>query len=148
MAIKKISIIFIIVIYLLTFTKISYSEERYKIPGIFWNSLVELDNDDYEISSFIKEIFIRGIGAGVALSSSLLIIFDLSEEVRDLLEDWNIFIDRNADAIMGVMDSLYSDPANKDIKMAMICFLACEELIGFDIKPLLRRARIQALQDQ
>jgi hypothetical protein len=144
---KKISIIFIIVICLLTFTRISYSEEEYKIPGVFWNSLIELDNDDYEISSFIKEIFIRGVGAGVSLSFSLLIIFDLNEEVRDLLKDWNIFIDKNADAIIGVMDSLYSDPANKHIKMTMICFLACEELIGFDIKPLLRRARIQALQD-
>jgi len=148
MAIKKIFIISMIAICLLNFTGISYSEEMYKIPGVFWNSLVELDSDGYEISSFIKEIFIRGVGAGVALSFSLLIIFDLDEEVRDLLEDWNIFIDKNADAIMGVMDNLYKDPANRYIKMAMICFLACEGLIGEDIEPLLQKARIQALQDR
>ncbi|MBA7580201.1 hypothetical protein ES695_05045 [Candidatus Atribacteria bacterium 1244-E10-H5-B2] len=141
---KRIIIIFIIAICLLSFTEISYLAKEHPIAGEVWNGLTRIDSTEIgmsfspKISDTLKNIYLQGITGGFILSGAITGIIELS--------NWNNFIIQNREAIKRVMDELYKDPANIHIDWCLICLVACRKLKGEDVEQLLRDYRKFAYQ--
>jgi len=108
-------------------------------PGIFWNCLVELDNEyGVEISELIKSSYIKGIAKGIMLTMTMI---DLNESDHEIvLFNYN-FINSHIIEISKVMDDLYKDPANTLIKLDWMCRIAYSKLRGEDVESLIRVGR-------
>lgn len=111
-------------------------------PGELWNNLTQLDRDGVSISETVKLTYIRGIGDGILTA---LVILDPNEQVTDKLTGEIYFILENLKEIMKVMDDLYKDPANTNIKYDWMCYIACEKLKGENVEILIRDGRILGL---
>ena len=130
MLIKRIVIIFIIVVCLLSFIEISCMAKEHPIAGELWN--------DTEMSDMYKKMYLYGIAGGFILSG---IVTSTTES-----KDWDSFISQNMEAIIKVMDDLYKDPSNMYIDWYLICLIACEKLKGEDTEQLLKDFRKVAYQ--
>ena len=142
---KRIIIIFIIVFCLLSFVGASYAAEKYISPGEYWNGLTKLDTlfdkngvGISELSDFVKEFYIKGIGAGVFLTLDLI---NNDKLYLEKIRDYSFFILKNNREIMEIMDDLYKDPANVKIKIDWMCKVAISKLTGGDIKSSLEVGR-------
>jgi hypothetical protein len=148
---KKIIIIFIIVICLLSFVGASCLAQDSK----FWNHLKDID----------KTIYVMGIRQGVWMcikqfadaapnqytnkkNEAKLYAF-----LKDAGNFINLFLtgdmEKSADIIeslVKVMDDLYKDPANSYIPITNMCLIASRKLRGEPIESLLQEARKEALQ--
>jgi len=157
---KKIAVIFIIVICLSLFVGISgFSEELPPVlNGDFWNTLTNLEN-----SVLIKEMYIRGIKDGIEGSIRRFTIvkipniLDSDDYEASLLHLHFLFtISENSKTVINVMDNLYKNPVNKDIPLVSICEIASLSLIleGEEekcieyIESLLEAARKETLQEE
>jgi hypothetical protein len=127
---KKITVIFIVVFCLISFTEISSLAKEHPIAGEVWN--------DINMSDIHKNIYLQGIAGGFILSGIIISITGLS--------DWNNFILQNNETIIKVMDDLYKDPANTYIDWCLICLVACQKLKGEDVEQLLKDFRKIAYQ--
>ena len=127
---KKITVIFIVVFCLISFTGISSLAKEHPIAGEVWN--------DINMSDIHKNIYLQGIAGGFILSGMITSITGLS--------DWNNFILQNNETIIRVMDDLYKDPANTYIDWCLICLVACQKLKGEDVEQLLKDFRKIAYQ--
>jgi len=127
---KKITVIFIVVFCLISFTGISSLAKEHPIAGEVWN--------DINMSDIHKNIYLQGIAGGFILSGIITSITGLS--------DWNNFILQNNETIIKVMDDLYKDPANMYIDWCLICLVACQKLKGEDVEQLLKDFRKIAYQ--
>ena len=127
---KKITVIFIVVFCLISFTGISSLAKEHPIAGEVWNNI--------NMSDIHKNIYLQGIAGGFILSGIITSITGLS--------DWNNFILQNNETIIKVMDDLYKDPANTYIDWCLICLVACQKLKGEDVEQLLKDFRKIAYQ--
>ena len=141
---KRIIIIFIIALCLLSFIEISCLAQEPLTNGGFWNSSTFMEKLNY-ITGFrmgiLKCVLKLGPLTPKAKGSDLAIAFD---ELIDLYG----FIKEHTNAIITVMDDLYKDPANTYIQLELICEIACQKLKGEDIEPLLQEARKKALLEK
>ena len=147
---KKISIIFIIVICLLSFLGTSSLAK----PSETWNLLKDFD----------KGVFVMGVREGAWMFMEQLAEcrptqFANSElEVKflafykDVLNFTNLFLtgdtEKSVDlwkSLVEVIDDLYKDPANSYIPIANMCLIASRKLRGEPIESLLRELRKDAL---
>lgn len=135
---KKITIIFIIVICLLIFVRSSCLAEKTISPGEFWNSLTELDVNGVNVSEFIKGAYIKGIGKGILLTVTMI---DFNESDREIILFNANFISKYIVEIRKVMDNLYKDPANALIKLDWMCRIAYSKLRGEDVETLIGAGR-------
>ena len=148
---KRIIIIFIIVVCLLSFMGISCLA---KFDGEGWNHLNYAD----------KETFVMGVWDGVHLCLGQLIDYGPSRDTLKknkakfwaLLEDDFHFLDLFAtgddrktanlfETFVKIIDDLYKDPANTYISIADMCIIASRKLRGEPIESLLRELREKAL---
>ena len=148
---KKISIIFIIVICLLSFMEISCLAN----PAEYWNYL----------NYFDKVVYLTGIIAGVNMWIEQL--FDHTPHQFTTEEDKVKFIAFTLDNInfadlfviddrkkfekflktfIKIMNDLYKDPVNTYIPNANMCLIASRNLRGEPIELLLRELREKALR--
>ena len=152
---KKITIILIIVLCLLSFMEISCFANESDSPGEFWNSL-----DDNN-----KEIYIWGIREGIVMcieqiTERFLVPASKNKEntaiIEAILEDYYQFVMLfRADdyditlnllkTIANIVSDLYKDPANTYVNISDMCFLASKKLRGETIEASLREARENAL---
>lgn len=147
---KKITIIFIVVLVLLSFVEISSLAK----PSEVWNPLKDFD----------KEVLVIGVRQGVWMFMEQLadcrpIQFANSELeakfmafYKDALNFTNLFstgdTEKSVDlwkSLVEVIDDLYKDPANSYIPIANMCLLASRKLRGEPIESLLRELRKDAL---
>ena len=147
---KKISIIFIIVICLLSFLGTSYLAK----PSETWNLLKDFD----------KGVFVMGVREGAWMFMEQLAEcrptqFANSELetkfmtfYKDALNFTNLFLTENKEksidlwkSLVEVIDDLYKDPANSYIPVANMCLIASRKLRGEPIESLLRELRKDAL---
>ena len=136
---KKITIIFMIVICLLISVRASCLAERTISPGEFWNSLTELDGNGVKVSEFIKQAYIKGIGKGISLTVTMI---DFNESDREKILFNANFILKYSVEIRKVMDNLYKEPANALIKLDWMCRIAYSKLRGEDVESLIRVGRV------
>lgn len=136
---KKIFVIFTFTTFILFFIGVPCMAETTVSPGIFWNCLVELDNEyGVEISELIKSSYIKGIAKGIMLTMTMI---DLNESDHEIvLFNYN-FINSHIIEISKVMDDLYKDPANTLIKLDWMCRIAYSKLRGEDVESLIRVGR-------
>ena len=147
---KKITIIFIIVICLLSFMGISCLAEETSSPGETWNKTLSIQGKVSYIMGFNSGIVVcaakldtlisedRGFGEEIDYELEIIHLFmDLRESL--------IFINEHMEAILEVMEGLYKDPANTYIILAPMIEIACQKLKGEDVGPLLQEARKDAL---
>ena len=127
---KRIIIIFIIAVCLLSFTGIFSLAKEHPIAGELWN--------DINMSDTFKNIYLQGIAGGFLLSGTVTGNTELTH--------WNNFIIQNWGAIIRVMNDLYKDPANTYIDWSLICLIACQKLKGEDIEQFLKDSRKFAYQ--
>lgn len=136
---KKITIIFIIAVCLLSFIDISFLAKEILSPGEAWNSLTKTEKAGY----------IRGFRDGIqeCLSELVPLYNAETEENIDMLmalrklHDLCYFIWEYGRAIITVIDDLYKDPANTYIHWPSMCEVACQKLKGEDVEQLLKEAR-------
>jgi hypothetical protein len=128
---KRIIIISIIAVCLLSFTGISSLAKEHPTYEEVWNNIC--------MSDMYKTLFVKGIAGGFELS--VVITGHRNTELSDEFVDWSNFIVENGETIIKVMDSLYKDPANAYIGCALICFVACRKLKGEDTEQLLKDLR-------
>lgn len=142
---KKITIIFIIVICILTFIGDACLAEKTIKPGEFWNRLINLDRYGNKISDLIKKTYIKGLGEGLFITSAI-IEFDISKiDTEGKMFDYVCFILEHNEEIMKIMDNLYKDPANVNIRLNWMCLIACDKLKGADVEELIQDGRILGL---
>jgi len=139
---KKIIIISIIVFCLLSFMEISFLAEETMSPGEYWNSLTKLDRNGVKISELVKKNYIRGIGKGILLTVTII---DLNELDFDKICDDADFVLQYNEEIMRIMDDLYKDPANVNIKLDWMCLIAYSKLKGEDVELLIKDGRTLGL---
>ena len=132
---KKIAIIFMVVVCLISFTGISSLSKEHPIAGEVWN--------DISMADIYKNIFLQGIAGGFILAGT---VTATATSTTGLLSDWNNFILQNNETIIRVMDDLYKDPANTYIDWCLICLIACQKLKGEDVELLLQAFRKLAYQ--
>ena len=152
---KRITIIFIIVFCLLSFTGISNLAEKPFDYGDMWNSW----------SDSTRSIYIMGLKDGIQHQSTihfidqLLIIeknvFDkylkdsevveMEKKVNKVLWDFLFFEDKS---IRDVATNLYQDPANAYVSLYNILGIAFRKIKGENIEPLLQEARDVAFENQ
>ena len=147
---KKINIIFIVVLVLLSFVEISSLAK----PSETWNQLKDFD----------KGVLVFGVRQGAWMFMEQLAEcrptqFSNSElEVKflafykDVLNFTNLFLtgdtEKSVDlwkSLVEVIDDLYKDPANSYIPIANMCLIASRKLRGEPIESLLRELRKDAL---
>jgi len=147
---KKITIIFIVVLVLLSFVEISSLAK----PSEVWNPLKDFD----------KGVLVLGIRQGVWMFMEQLADcrptqFENSELeakfmafYKDALNFTNLFLtgdtEKSVDlwkSLVEVIDDLYKDPANSYIPIANMCLIASRKLRGEPIESLLRELRKDAL---
>ena len=141
---KKTIVIIIIVFYLLIFVGFSYAVEKSISPGEFWNRLTKLDNSDViisDVSTLIKQFYIKGIGEGIMLTGPGIGL-DFDEPTLDKMRFYSSFILENNQEIMEIMDDLYKDPANVKIKLDWMCITAVIKLVGDDFEVKLQAGRL------
>ncbi len=132
MLIKRIIIIFVIVVCLLSFVGISSLAKEHPTYGEIWNNI--------NMSDMYKILFVKGIAGGFELSG-IIIRNSITDEKFDELVDWSNFIVQNGETIIRVMNELYKDPANTYIDCSLICLVACRKLKGEDTEQLLKDLR-------
>ena len=152
---KKIIIIFIIALCLLSFIEISCFANGSGSPGEFWNSL-----DDKN-----KEVYIWGIREGIVMcieqiTERFLVPASKNKEniaiIEAILEDYYQFVMLfRADdyettlnllkTVVNIVSNLYKDPANTYVNISDMCFLASRKLRGEPIDSLLGELRKKAL---
>jgi hypothetical protein len=140
---KKIFIVFIIVICLLIFVGTTCLAEKTITPGEFWNRLVNLDRNGNKISEIIKKTYIKGIGEGIFITSAIIDLSTIDNEGK--IFDQVYFILEHNEEIMRIMDNLYKDPANVNIRLNWMCIIACDKLKGEDVESLIQDARMLGL---
>mgnify|MGYP001060248416 CR=1 FL=1 len=144
---KKITIIFIIVICLLSFVEISCLAKEPVNYGEFWNILSEHE----------KIIYLLGLRDGIKTvttdctmrfapylrkeSESRKVGLDFFNEYADYV---NFLSTENA-TVKKIIDDLYKDPANTYIDFSTITKIAYQKVKGEDIELLLQKAREEAL---
>ena len=147
---KKITIIFIVVLVLLSFVKISSLAK----PSETWNQLKVFD----------KRVLVFGVRQGAWMFMKQLADcrptqFANSElEVKflafykDAFNFTNLFLTGDAEkgidlwnSLVEVIDDLYKDPANSYVPIANMCLIASRKLRGEPIESLLRELRKDAL---
>jgi|SRR5665648_62659 len=139
---KKIIIISIIACCLLSFMEISCLAEKPMSPGEYWTGLTKLDRNGVKISELVKKNYIRGIGKGIL---STVTIIDLNELDFDKICDHANFVLQYNEEIMKIMDDLYKDPANVNIKLDWMCLIAYSKLKGEDVELLIKDGRTLGL---
>ena len=147
---KKITIIFIIVICLLSFVGTSSLAK----PSETWNMLKDFD----------KGVFVMGVREGAwmlieQLADCRPTQFANNEAkikfmafLKDVVNFTNLFLtgdrEKRVDlwkSLVEVIDDLYKDPANSYIPTANMCLIATRKLRGEPIELLLRELRKDAL---
>jgi len=111
-------------------------------PGELWNGMKALDRDGLKISETIKKIYIRGIADGIML---VVTIVKLNEQDTEKITNQTYFILKYIEEIMKIMDDLYKDPANVNIKLDFMCLIAYSKLQGENVEALIRDGRILGL---
>ena len=111
-------------------------------PREFWNGLTKLDRNGVKISEFVIKNYIRGIGKGILLTSTII---DLNKLDFDKICDHAYFVLQYNEEIMRIMDDLYEDPANVNIKLDWMCLIAYSKLKGEDVELLIKDGRILGL---
>ncbi len=140
---KRIIIIFIIVVYLMSFVEISCLAEEIPKPGEVWSSFLKLDTIcGQKISNIVKKIYIRGMGQGMEITSTLGLTYEDNEKIYDQAS----FIVKHVEEIVEIMDDLYEDPANVHITLGWMCIIACDKLKGEDVEGLIQDARLLGLE--
>ena len=168
---KRIIIIFIIVICLLSFMEISYFAEKLFNYGETWNSMSENEKGVYLIatqSALFESItafgdyivsYFKDKDKGLSVYyeeitterefdfylERIEIFPDISNYCIKYLESLGFKFDFSLGAIIKVITDLYKDPANTYISVASMYLLAGRKLKGEDIEPLLQEARKKAL---
>jgi hypothetical protein len=140
---KRKVFIFIILYVLFFYMVINCIAKDDLSQGELWNNLTQLDRDGVSISEMVKLTYIRGIADGIFLS--VAVILDQDEKVTDKLTGETYFIRENMKEIIKVMDDLYEDPSNVNIKFDWMCYIACEKLRGENVELLIRDGRILGL---
>ncbi len=136
---KKTTVVFIITTCIFLFVGALCIAENTVSPGIFWNSLVELDDEyDMEISEWIKSAYIKGIAKGIMLTMTMI---DLNESDHEIILFNYNFVNSHIIEIRKVMDDLYKDPANSLIKLDWMCRIAYSKLRGEDVESLMGAGR-------
>jgi hypothetical protein len=156
--VKKISIVFIIMICLLSFTGDSCLSKEANSPCQMWNSM----NDNNKIS------YIMGVKEGIEICMYKLadwlpafstnkdekaLFFAILEDYERfvglfydeaIVDDYNKFLDR-LNTVVKTISYLYKDPANTYISVSNMCLIASRKLRGEPIESLLRELRKDAL---
>jgi hypothetical protein len=147
---KRVIIIFIIVVCLLSFVEIScLAQESW---GKAWNSISYLEKQFYLVGMMdglimcISDFYISTGSYIVELEDyeERMILTASMARSNDLLG----LITSSSEAIINIMNDLYEDPANIFIIYRDIFILSCQKLKGENIEPLLQKARERALQNQ
>jgi hypothetical protein len=148
---KKITIIFIIVIFLLSFVGVSYLAEEPPNFSKRWNSL----------SDYGKVAYLLGLGEGLGIGfldcvNWLTPYFPEKKEGEKIRAYIPIginkyfkyvnFISTNEEVVIKVISDLYKDPANAYINTPKMSFLAYRKLKGESIESSLRELREEALR--
>ena len=162
---KKITVIFIVVIVLLSFVEICCLEEKEEIYRIKWGI------DWLNFSSVEQKAYLYGMrnGRRIALDDCLdkfmpdfedLVLKQMTREKAEELTKWweemvevlfseydkyEDFLALNENDVRDVMTDLYKDPANMYIEIYRICEISCQKLKGEDIEPSLQEAKEEAL---
>ena len=140
---KKIIIIFLIAFYLLSFTGVSYLDEKPFNFGKFWNSL----------STYERDILLTGMSYGmIKCIQDFYDSINYDEKGNKVLplsisenNNFVIFLTSNCETIRNVMTNLYEDPSNTYIPLHKICYLSHCKLKGESIESSLRELREEAL---
>ncbi len=145
---KRIIIIFIIVCCLISFVEFSCLAQG--IYGEAWNSLSDFEKELYLVGirdgliKCIKDFYISPTGyyiAGLEDQEERRILMAPISNNNELLG----LLSSNHEVIINIMNDLYKDPANTNIHLGDMCFLACRKLKGESIELSLREAREKAL---
>ena len=168
---KRIIIISIIALCLLSFMEISYFAEKLFNYGEMWNSMSENEKEVYLIAtqaalfesitafgdyivSYFKDkdkelsVYVEEITTEREWDfyiERIEIFPDISNYCIKYLESLRFKFDFSLEAIRKVITDLYKDPANTYISVASMYLLAGRKLKGEDIEPLLQEARKKAL---
>jgi len=135
-------VLFLIAVYLLSFTVVSYSNNNIPSPGEVWNNIFSADNKGSYIAGFQQ-----GAQASLNKLSPTIAKFTDEGKVWDELCDFSKFMwDIDISTISKVMDELYKDPANTYIYAYNMINIACQKLKGEDVELLLQKARKEGLQ--
>jgi hypothetical protein len=144
---KRIIIIFIIAVCLLSFVEIScLAQESW---GKAWNSISYLEKQFYLVG--MTDGLIMCISDFYISTGSYIVELEDYEERMILTasmarsNDLLGLITSNSEAIINIMNDLYEDPANIYIIYRDIFILSCRKLKGEDIESLLQKARKKAL---
>jgi hypothetical protein len=149
---KKIAIIFIIALCLLSFMEIYGLAKESGSPGKLWNYMHKTDKvaylagviggvnmcinqfADYPPSQFTNKEDEAKLYALIKDDFHFIELFRASKKTEDLIETF-----------IKVMSDLYKDPANMYIRIANMCIVASRKLRGEPIESLLRELRKEAL---
>jgi len=140
---KRIIIIFIIAVCLISFAGIYYLAKEPLNVAKTWESL----------SIYEKEWYLIGISDGVMKTLADFNEYEkCDEKVREIITlfinekyDFLPYLWSNRNAVIKAMSDLYKDLANVYISAPSICFLAIRKLKGESIESSLREARKKAL---
>lgn len=135
-------VLFLVVVCLLSFIGVSYSNNNIPSPRETWNNFFSAED---------KKFYIRGFQRGMQTSlnklSPTIANFSDGGKVWDELSDFTLFMwNIEASTISKVMDDLYKDPTNTYIYAFDMINIAYHKLKGEDIEPLLQKARKEGLQ--
>lgn len=148
---KKIIIIFIIALCLLSFTGISYSNEEPKKFGELWNSFSNIQKNTYILATDY------GITKGIDICLMGYVDYFIEREGKDkgeqiaiaglsiLNEYLEIRSTFDIEVISKVVTELYKDPSNIYIWISDMYILALLKVKGESIESSLREAREKAL---
>ncbi len=138
---KILLIIFLIVVCLLSFVGISYSNKDILSPGESWKT-----TSDGEHCFYIAG-FQQGIQRTFTKLSPTIEKFNDGGKVWDELVGLSEFLwEIDVTVISKVMDDLYKDPANTYIYVFAMINIAYHKLKGEDVEPILQKAREEGLQ--
>jgi len=150
---KRIIIILLIAVCLISFMDMTYSAKEYYINyGEMWLKLSNGYRFLY-ITGFIGGMDLWGIKILPILTSKMrenLLTYEETEVIQKLLDFRNYFAGLVGDVdgfknIINIVTDLYKDPANTYIPTYKMIEVAYQKLKGKDIEPLLREERKKAL---
>lgn len=146
---KRIIVIFIIVCCLLSCVEVSCLAQG--IYGEGWDTLSDFEKELYLLGIMdglvkcIKDFYFSPTGyyiAGLGDQEERRILTASISNSNDLLG----LISSNYKVIINIMNDLYKDPANANIDLGDMCFLACRKLKGESIESSLRELREKTLE--
>ena len=150
---KKITIILLIAVCLMSFVGIPLAKERPVNYGKVWLEASELSKA-YCIAGFVAGMDLWSIKVLPILTSKIekgLLTNEENEVILELTELRSYFagLSENTDGaknFYNIITNIYENPANTYILACKIILFAYKKLKGEDIEPLLREARKKALR--